>query len=199
MITYRFKAYRINCNHSKRSIVQERLRVEDRLYKVLCLLGCKKSCIHLAKGFVKWYTRCLFWMYKIKDKENLKRVAWGLDVGQEDRTRINLLCLRLLSFLRFISLLVSSLYLTLISLFECWLYFRSYNWYHFRTNKSLLTIIHFDYPSPRACILKNFQSLEILFGNLKRLKIPFKEFEKVTVRGVILTWQKLNSWFERIL
>jgi len=47
-------------------------------------------------------------------KENLKRVAWGLDVGQEDRTRINLLCLRLLSFLRFISLLEGSLYLMLI-------------------------------------------------------------------------------------
>ena len=27
-------------------------------------------------------------MYKTKDKKNLKRVAWGLDVGQEDRTRI---------------------------------------------------------------------------------------------------------------
>ena len=40
-------------------------------------------------------------------KENLKRVAWGLDVCQEDRTRINLLCLRLLSFLRFISFYAS--------------------------------------------------------------------------------------------
>ena len=50
MITYRFKAYRIDCIHSKRKIVQERIRVEEKLYKVLCLLGCKKSCIHLAKG-----------------------------------------------------------------------------------------------------------------------------------------------------
>ena len=32
-------------------------------------------------------------------KENLKRVTWGLDVGHEDRTRINHMCLRLLSFL----------------------------------------------------------------------------------------------------
>ena len=31
-------------------------------------------------------------------KENLKRVAWGLDVGHEDRTRINHSCLRLLNF-----------------------------------------------------------------------------------------------------
>ena len=31
-------------------------------------------------------------------KENLKRVAWGLDVGQEDRTRINHLCLHLIYF-----------------------------------------------------------------------------------------------------
>jgi len=50
-------------------------------------------------------------------KENFKRVAWGLDVGQEDRIRINHLCL--LSFLRFISLLTSFLYLTLIFLFKC--------------------------------------------------------------------------------
>ena len=28
-------------------------------------------------------------------KENLKRIAWGLDVGHKDRTRINLLSLRL--------------------------------------------------------------------------------------------------------
>ena len=27
---------------------------------------------------------------KVKLKENLKRVAWGLDVGHKDRTRINL-------------------------------------------------------------------------------------------------------------
>jgi len=31
-------------------------------------------------------------------KENLKRVAWGLDVGHENRTRINHSCLRLLNF-----------------------------------------------------------------------------------------------------
>ena len=48
-------------------------------------------------------------------KENLKRVAWGLDVGREDRTRINLLCLRLIYFLKFISF-CAILYLTLIIL-----------------------------------------------------------------------------------
>ena len=41
-----------------------------------------------------------------KDKKNLKRVAWGLDVGHEDRTKMNLLCLRL-HFLRFISFTAS--------------------------------------------------------------------------------------------
>jgi len=35
-------------------------------------------------------------------KENLKRIAWGLDVGHKDRTRINLLSLRLHYFLNFI-------------------------------------------------------------------------------------------------
>ena len=35
---------------------------------------------------------------KLRIKENLKRVAWELDVGHEDRTRINLSCLRLSKF-----------------------------------------------------------------------------------------------------
>ena len=34
-------------------------------------------------------------------KEYLKRFAWGLDVGHKDRTRINLLSLRLLNFYKF--------------------------------------------------------------------------------------------------
>ena len=38
---------------------------------------------------------CDFRCTKLRIKENLKRVAWGLDVGHEDRTRINLSCLRL--------------------------------------------------------------------------------------------------------
>jgi len=29
-----------------------------------------------------------FGVYQNQDKENLKRVAWGLDVGHENRTRI---------------------------------------------------------------------------------------------------------------
>ena len=36
---------------------------------------------------------------KSRIKENLKRVAWGLDVGHEDRTRINHTCLRMSNFL----------------------------------------------------------------------------------------------------
>ena len=48
-----------------------------------------------------------------QDKENLKRVAWGLDVGHEDRTRIKSLVFEFVYFLRFISFLVSYFYLTL--------------------------------------------------------------------------------------
>ena len=70
---------------------------------MLCLLGCKKSCIHLAKGICQVvYKELILSVQNQRLKENLKRVAWGLDVGQEDRTRINLSCLCLLSFLRFI-------------------------------------------------------------------------------------------------
>ena len=55
--------------------------------------GCSTSGIHVV----------LILGGKVKLKENLKRVAWGLDVGHKDRTRINLVCLRL-SFLRFVFL-----------------------------------------------------------------------------------------------
>ena len=41
---------------------------------------------------------CDFGCTKSRIKENLKRAAWGLDVGHEDRTRINLSCLRLSIF-----------------------------------------------------------------------------------------------------
>ena len=58
MITYRFKAYRIDCIYSKRKIVQERLRVEEKLYKVLLSFLCKKSCIHLAKGICQVVYKC---------------------------------------------------------------------------------------------------------------------------------------------
>ena len=82
------KAYRIDCNHSKRSIVQERLLgVEEKLYKVLSS-WCKRSCTHLAKGVLSSGVRCWFWVYPNQEKENLKRIVWGLDVGHEDRTRI---------------------------------------------------------------------------------------------------------------
>ena len=49
-ITYSLKAYRIDYNHSKRSIVKEHLLgVEEKLYKVLLSSWCKKSCADLAK------------------------------------------------------------------------------------------------------------------------------------------------------
>ena len=76
MITYRFKAYRIDYIYSKRKIVQERLRVEEKLYKVLCLLGYKKSCIHLAKGICQVvYKVLILGVQNQKLKENLKWVA----------------------------------------------------------------------------------------------------------------------------
>jgi len=45
-----------------------------------------------------------------------------------------------------------------------------------------------------------FDLLEVAINiATQSFEISFKEFEKVTVGGVVLTWQKLNSWFERIL
>ena len=41
---------------------------------------------------------CDFGCTKSRIKKNLKRVAWGLNVGHEDRTRIYLSCLRLSIF-----------------------------------------------------------------------------------------------------
>ena len=57
----------------------------------------KRRCIHLEKGILQVvYMLYWFWVARSRIKENLKRVAWGLDVGHKDRTRINLVCLRLL-------------------------------------------------------------------------------------------------------
>ena len=42
-----------------------------------------------------------------QDKENLKQVAWGLDVGHEDQTKIKSLVFVFAYFRRFISFLVS--------------------------------------------------------------------------------------------
>ena len=56
---------------------------------MLCLLGCKKSCIHLVKGICQVVYKVLILdLENQRLKKNLKRLAWGLDVGQEDRTRI---------------------------------------------------------------------------------------------------------------
>ena len=75
------------------------LGVEEKLYKVLLSSWCKKSCTHLAKGVLSSSVH----VYKIKDKEILSGVAWGLDVGQEDRTRIKSLVFAFALFLSFYS------------------------------------------------------------------------------------------------
>ena len=92
-----FKAYRIFCNYSKRRIVQGYLLgVEKRCTRKLSswyteeLYGFDKGC------FVKWCTRSWFW-------DNLKRVAWGLDIGQEDRISIKSLVFAFALFLSFYS------------------------------------------------------------------------------------------------
>ena len=54
----------------------------------------------------------------MKDKENLKRVASGLDVGQEDRIRIKSLVFAF-TFSEIYLLFCKLFYLMLISLFEC--------------------------------------------------------------------------------
>ena len=59
------------------------------------LLAEEKLCT-LAKGVLPsgaQGTCCR--VYTRKVKENLKHLAWGLDVGHKDRTRITLCCLRL--------------------------------------------------------------------------------------------------------
>jgi len=85
------------------------------------LLGCKKSCTHLAKGICQVVFKVLILgVQSQRIKENLKRVAWGLDVGHEDRTRINLSYLRLFYFLIFNFLLLQVLYFCNANiLFEC--------------------------------------------------------------------------------
>jgi len=63
---------------------------------VVFVLLVVREGVHIwQRGFVKWCARCWFWVYKSRIKENLKRVAWELDVGHEDRTTINLSCLHL--------------------------------------------------------------------------------------------------------
>ena len=73
------------------------------MYKSCCLLGVEKSCTDLTKVILSsGVQRVDFEVYKNQDKENLKRVAWGLDVGHEDRTRIKSLMFAFAYFLRFI-------------------------------------------------------------------------------------------------
>ena len=81
--------------------------VQKRNCTRCCLLGVRRVARIWQKLFVKQCTRCWFWVYKIKDKENLKRVAWGLDVGHEDRIRIKSLVFAFAYFLRFIFFLAS--------------------------------------------------------------------------------------------
>ena len=102
MITYRFKAYKIICNHSKRSIVQERLLgVEEKLYKVFVFLVVRGVVHNWQRVFCQVVYKVLFLGVSKSGKKNFKRIAWGLDVGHKDRTRINLLSLRL-HFLSFV-------------------------------------------------------------------------------------------------
>ena len=54
-----------------------------------CLLGVKKSCTVLTKGVLSSdVQKLILRVYQNKDKKNLKRVAWGLDVGHKDQTMI---------------------------------------------------------------------------------------------------------------
>jgi len=83
------------------------LGVEDCTRFVL--LAEEKLCT-LAKGVLPsgaQGTCCR--VYTRKVKENLKHLAWGLDVGHKDRTRITLHCLRLLfSVVIFLIALISA-------------------------------------------------------------------------------------------
>ena len=72
-----------------------------------CLLGAEKSCTDLVKIVCQVVYKELILGVQNRDKENLKRVAWGLDEGQEDRTRIKSLMFAFAYFLRFISFLTS--------------------------------------------------------------------------------------------
>ena len=73
------------------------------MYKCCCLLGVEKSCTNLAKIILSSGVQGVDFGCTNQDKENLKRVAWGLDEGQEDRTRIKSLVFAFDHFLRFIS------------------------------------------------------------------------------------------------
>ena len=83
-----FKAYKIFCNYSKRRIVQGYLLGVEKRCTRNCLLGVEKSCTNLIKIVCQLVYKERILGVQNQDKENLKRVAWGLDVGHEDRTRI---------------------------------------------------------------------------------------------------------------
>jgi len=68
-----------------------------------CLLSVEKSCTNLTKLFCQVVYKELILSIQNQDKENLKRVTWGLDVGHEDRARIKSLVFAFAYFLRFIS------------------------------------------------------------------------------------------------
>ena len=92
-------AYRKVCNHSKEALYKSVFRLKTVCTRCCGLLGCMKSCTHLAKGICQVVCKeLILGVQSQRIKENLKRVAWGLDVGHEDRTRINHSCLRLFNF-----------------------------------------------------------------------------------------------------
>jgi len=101
------KAYRLFCNHSKKGVVQGYLLVLRRCVQENCLLGIEKSCTDLVKVVCQVVYKVLVLSVQNKVKENLKRVAWGLDVGQEDRIRIKSLLFVFAYFLRLISFIAS--------------------------------------------------------------------------------------------
>ena len=86
-----FKAYRIFCNYSKRRIVQDYLLavVLRRGVQENCLLSIEKSYTDLAKVILSSGVQVVdFGCTKSRIQKISSGVAWGLDVGQEDRTRI---------------------------------------------------------------------------------------------------------------
>ena len=84
-----------------------------------CLLSVEKSCTDLAKVVLSSGVQGVdFGCTKSRIRKISSGVAWRLDVGQEDRTRIKSLVFAFI-FSEIYFLSWKSIYLTLISLFEC--------------------------------------------------------------------------------
>jgi len=68
---------------------------------------CREELYEFGKGCLSSGVQGVDLGVQNQDKKNLKRVAWGLDVGQEDRTRIKSLVFAFAYFLKFISFLAN--------------------------------------------------------------------------------------------